>query len=173
MQLSNPIDLSFCKSNGFNKVFYFVFSFLYSLSERPELIIFLLVTCIFLSGTAGISTAIIVKKLDNIVKLYTQALSNMLTSLACAIFFPNKFHISPLFIFCIVLVFVAIFLYEQKTVESPAMNRVLSSMSTSPGRSLIVCVLVVGLLGLIIWELSPEGISIQSNVSSSINASKE
>ena len=74
--------------------------------------------CIILSCTSGISVAFIVKKLDNIVKLYSQALSNMLTSVACTILFPDHFNLNFMFVMCLLLMFAAIFLYENKNWNS-------------------------------------------------------
>jgi len=75
----------------------------------------LITTCILLSALSGFSVAVIIKKLDNIVKLYTQALSNMATSVACAVFFPDHFRINVQFVACFVTVFAAIVLYEGNT----------------------------------------------------------
>ena len=73
----------------------------------------LIAACILLSAISGFSVAVIIKKLDNIVKLYTQALSNMATSIACAVFFPDHFRINVQFVACFATVFAAIVLYER------------------------------------------------------------
>ena len=69
-----------------------------------------------LSVVGGIVVATIVKKLDNIVKLYLQALANMLTSVACWIVFPEHFQLNVQFIGCLVLMFLAIFGYENQNI---------------------------------------------------------
>ena len=77
--------------------------------------------CVVLSCASGVAVAYIVKKLDNIVKLYTQALSNMLTSVACTIFFPDHFHVNLKFLACLLLMFLGISLYESKNLEFKAL----------------------------------------------------
>lgn len=81
---------------------------------------FLLGTCILLTCSSGIVTAIIVKKLDNIVKIYTQGLTNMLTSVACTVFFPSDFHLNTLFTLCLALMVIAIFMYENQNINLKA-----------------------------------------------------
>ncbi|ELT90198.1 hypothetical protein CAPTEDRAFT_205655 [Capitella teleta] len=78
----------------------------------PALIHSMLIGCIILSCLSGVVVALIVKKLDNIVKLYTQSVSNMLTSVACTVFFPDHFHINFTFFACLILIFIGISLYE-------------------------------------------------------------
>jgi hypothetical protein len=87
------------------------------LAGDPTLVHSMLIGGIVLSCLSGVAVAFIVKKLDNIVKLYTQALSNMLTSLACSFFFPDHFHLNLAFFGCLVLMFIAISLYESKNVN--------------------------------------------------------
>lgn len=83
-----------------------------------EALIMLLIAITLLSTSAtGFSTAFIMKKLDNIVKLYAQSITNMIIALICAFFFPEKFHIDAMFVVSIVLIFVAIFLYENDNVS--------------------------------------------------------
>ena len=91
------------------------------------LVTIMVVGCIILSATSGITVAFIVKKLDNIVKLYSQALSNMLTSVACTILFPNHFHLSLPFILCLLVMFAAIFLYENQNLKLEKLGTFISS----------------------------------------------
>ena len=76
-----------------------------------------IVACIVLSSASGIVVALIVKKLDNIVKLYAQAVANTLTSIACALLFPEHFQFSFHFFFCLLLMIVAVFVYESQTIN--------------------------------------------------------
>ena len=69
----------------------------------------------------GCLVAIVVKKFDNIVKLYSQAMSNMFMAIACSLLFPDKFRLNALFLCCLVGVFTAICLYESK--ENLQMDR--------------------------------------------------
>ena len=77
----------------------------------------MVILCIVLSCLSGIAVGFIVKKLDNIVKLYTQALSNMITSVACTLLFPDHFTLNVLFVCCLLLMFSAIFMYENKNLD--------------------------------------------------------
>ena len=94
--------------------FFFIYFFF---SGDPTLIHLMLSGCIILSCLSGVAVAYIVKKLDNIVKLYSQALSNMLTSIACSMFFPDHFQLNLAFFACLLLMFVAISLYESKNLD--------------------------------------------------------
>jgi hypothetical protein len=58
--------------------------------------------------------AVVVKKFDNIVKLYTQALANMFTAVVCWVLFPDFFNLTLLFGLCLLIVFIAIIMYELK-----------------------------------------------------------
>ncbi|KAK2146987.1 hypothetical protein LSH36_575g02051 [Paralvinella palmiformis] len=60
----------------------------------------------------GITTAFIMKKLDNIVKLYTQSMSTIMTTIVCVAVFPRRFHFDVIFVVCLVLNVIAIFMYE-------------------------------------------------------------
>jgi Nucleotide-sugar transporter len=60
--------------------------------------------------------AIVVKKFDNIVKQYTQALANMFTAIACSLLFPEHFSLTYTFGLCTILALIAIFMYESRTV---------------------------------------------------------
>lgn len=75
------------------------------------MVVLMVITLTSLVGT-GISTAHIMKKLDNIVKLYTQSISNMTMTFVCFALFPDKFHLDFVFIMCLLIMFAGIFLYE-------------------------------------------------------------
>jgi Nucleotide-sugar transporter len=62
--------------------------------------------------------ALVVKKFDNIVKLYTQALANMFTAVACWFLFSDYFQLTALFGLCLLLVFCAILMYELKHIDA-------------------------------------------------------
>ncbi|CAH1782777.1 unnamed protein product, partial [Owenia fusiformis] len=61
---------------------------------------------IILGTILGLTVAVIVKKLDNIVKIYSQTLANIFTTMLCASFFPNDVTITPVFIVALGLIFV-------------------------------------------------------------------
>lgn len=108
--------------------------------------------CIALSCTSGISVAFIVKKLDNIVKLYSQALSNMMTSIACSMLFPDHFHLNFMFVMCLLVMFGAICLYENKNWSVEDMKNFLAQhRSKIPG---IVAVVVLGAVALVIINMT-------------------
>ena len=67
-------------------------------------------------GDRLIIVAIIMKKLDNIVKLYTQAVSSGIMCLASIALFPRMFTFDILFIVSLLMTCVAIYLYEVKTI---------------------------------------------------------
>ena len=105
--------------------------------------------CIIFSGGIGLSTAVIMKKLDNIVKLYTQALSNMFTSIACTLLFPKDFSINVAFIICLVMVLFAISMYENKNLDTMKKNAlsVMTKLRQLPKYVLIIlCVICVALV---------------------------
>jgi len=78
-----------------------------------------------LTLASGVAVAVIVKKLDNIVKLYTQAISNILMSFVCAYLFPEFFSLSPSFLLSLLVMMAAVFLYENKGLT-------MTSRSTDP-----------------------------------------
>ena len=80
----------------------------------------MMLVCIGLTALIGISTAYIMKKLDNMVKLYAESLSSMLMTVACVTMFPKRFTIDAVFIISLLLTFVAIFLYEKDNLNIPS-----------------------------------------------------
>jgi hypothetical protein len=84
----------------------------------PSLVYFLICSSLLLGCASGIAVAFIIKKLDNIVKIYTQSLSNIFTSVACAIFFPNHFHLTWMFLVCMLIITAAISIYESHQVAT-------------------------------------------------------
>ena len=75
----------------------------------------LIFAVITLTAACGIVVAVIMKKLDNIVKLYTQAMSSGLTCLACIFLFPRLFQFDILFIASLIMTSFSIYLYERKS----------------------------------------------------------
>merc|ERR1712179_342937 len=61
--------------------------------------------------------ASILKKLDNIVKEYTGATANMVTALLCSFLFPEKFRFTFFIFSAMILLFIGIFLYENKKIN--------------------------------------------------------
>ena len=79
----------------------------------------MMVVCIGLTAVIGISTAYIMKRLDNMVKLYAESLSSMLMTVACVVLFPKRFTIDAVFIASLLLTLFAIFLYEKDNLKMP------------------------------------------------------
>ena len=77
----------------------------------------MMVLCIGLTAVIGISTAYIMKRLDNMVKLYAESLSSMLMTVACVVLFPKRFTIDTVFIVSLLLTLFAIFLYEKDNLK--------------------------------------------------------
>ena len=65
----------------------------------------------------GLVVASILKKLDNIVKEYTGATANMVTALLCSFLFPEKFRFTFFIFSAMILLFIGIFLYENKKIN--------------------------------------------------------
>lgn len=80
----------------------------------------LLVVCVVLGAVSGLITGIVIKRLDNIVKIYSQSLCGVVNAIMCMIIFPSKF--SPDWHYCVslLLVVVSIIVYEQTGVRSMA-----------------------------------------------------
>ena len=114
----------------------------------------LLVLCLAFSVACGVSTAHIIKKLDNIVKLYSQAISNSLTTVASLLFFPKNFKLDGLYVVCLLLTFVAIFLYENDNIDLSGVTERASQLvffvTRSTLRTVILICSVTLLLSLII-----------------------
>lgn len=77
----------------------------------------LLILSILFSAGGGLSVALIMKKMDNIVKAYNQSLSNLFTAVGCSLLFPKQFTLDSSFLFSLALVCVGIFLYEKKVIS--------------------------------------------------------
>ena len=67
----------------------------------------------------GLVVAAILKKLDNVVKDYSYATSNMFTALISALLFPDKFQITVFILLAMGLLFLGIYLYEKKSLKPP------------------------------------------------------
>ncbi|ELU08375.1 hypothetical protein CAPTEDRAFT_227690 [Capitella teleta] len=89
-----------------------------TLKGDPSVVYFLMCCTLVLGCASGIAVASIIKKLDNIVKIYTQSLSNIFTSVACAICFPNHFRLTWMFLVCMLIITVAITIYESHQIVS-------------------------------------------------------
>lgn len=113
------------------------------LDQISHLVGILVVLCVTFSVACGISTAFIMKKLDNIVKLYSQAISNSLTTVACVFFFPKSFQLEGVFMLCLVLTFVAIFLYENENIDLSGVSDKLSDLVQFVTRSTLRTVLLI------------------------------
>ena len=76
-----------------------------------------MVLALVFSSMGGLVVASILKKLDNIVKEYTGATANMVTALLCSFLFPEKFRFTFFIFSAMILLFIGIFLYENKKIN--------------------------------------------------------
>jgi len=74
----------------------------------------LLVAALLFSGVGGLVVAMILKKLDNIVKEYSTAVGNIFIALLSSFLFPEKFQVTPYILISLLLLFIGIYLYEVK-----------------------------------------------------------
>ncbi|XP_013411669.1 probable UDP-sugar transporter protein SLC35A4 [Lingula anatina] len=86
---------------------------LFHASTHGTAVVFLLVLYLLFSVITGCVVAIVIKKLDNIVKLYVGVLSILITTFISSVFFSGVFKISAQFVVGFLLVCEAIFLYEK------------------------------------------------------------
>ena len=85
-----------------------------SLGGVSDGVLVLLVMALVFSSIGGLVVAAILKRLDNIVKEYSGATANMVTALLCSILFPMKFTLTVFILVALVLLFLGIYLYENK-----------------------------------------------------------
>lgn len=73
---------------------------------------------VILMAACGLTVAAVVKKTDNVVKVYTQSIATVSTALFCAVIFPYKCHIHfPIFI-SLFLTLVGISFYEHQALSN-------------------------------------------------------
>ena len=87
-------------------------------------VIVLLVMALVFSSIGGLLVTSILKKLDNIVKEYSGATANMVTALLCGFLFPEKFTFTLFIFFAMVLLFLGIYLYENKKVKTVTIEHI-------------------------------------------------
>ena len=85
-----------------------------SLGDVTDGVLVLLVMALVFSSVGGLVVAAILKRLDNIVKEYTGATANIVTALLCSFLFPEKFTFTVFILVALVLLFLGIYLYENK-----------------------------------------------------------
>jgi len=69
-------------------------------------------SALFFGGIGGLVVAAILKRLDNIVKEYSTATSNVLQAILCSFLFPEKFQLTVYIMLSMCLLFVGIYMYE-------------------------------------------------------------
>lgn len=79
---------------------------------------FLVATVVF-SAAYGLCVAIVVMRLDNVVKYHLSATSSVLNTFASAVLFPDKFRVTPAYVISLAVLLVAIYLYEKKSFVLP------------------------------------------------------
>jgi len=95
-----------------------------SLGDVSREVIVLLVMALVFSSIGGLVVASILKRLDNIVKEYSGATANMVTALLCSFLFPEKFTFTLFIFFAMVLLFLGIYLYENKKVKTVTIEHI-------------------------------------------------
>ncbi|CAM1300402.1 Uncharacterised protein at_DN0492 [Pycnogonum litorale] len=80
---------------------------------KDKLLIFV-VLCLLVNSAAGMAIAAVIKLLDNIVKIYTSAIANIMTAILCTWLFPDTFEFDLLFILSLLTLFIGIYFYEMK-----------------------------------------------------------
>ncbi|XP_037530071.1 uncharacterized protein LOC119407258 isoform X2 [Rhipicephalus sanguineus] len=78
-----------------------------------------LVATIVLSAAYGLCVALVVTRLDNVVKYHMSATSSVLNTFASAALFPDQFRITPAYAISLFVLMVAIYLYEKKSFALP------------------------------------------------------
>ncbi|XP_013773814.1 CMP-sialic acid transporter 1-like [Limulus polyphemus] len=76
-----------------------------------------LVATVVIATLHGITLATIMRQLDNIVKFYISAVGNVMTAIASTLLFPDKFTLDFVFILSLLILIVAIYLYETKNFD--------------------------------------------------------
>ncbi|XP_075525332.1 CMP-sialic acid transporter-like isoform X3 [Dermacentor variabilis] len=79
---------------------------------------FLVATVVF-SAAYGLCVALVVTRLDNVVKYHLSATSSLLNTIASAALFPDQFRVTPAYVVSFVVLMVAIYLYEKKSFALP------------------------------------------------------
>lgn len=83
--------------------------------QLPQLSV---VFAVILTAACGLTVAAVVKKTDNVVKVYTQSIATVSTALLCAVIFPYKCHIHlPIFL-SLLLTLVGISFYEHQALSN-------------------------------------------------------
>ena len=95
-----------------------------SLGDVSYEVIVLLMMALVFSSIGGLVVASILKKLDNIVKEYSGATANMVTALLCSFLFPEKFTFTLFIFVATVLLFLGIYLYENKKVKTVTIEHI-------------------------------------------------
>ncbi|KAG0411553.1 hypothetical protein HPB47_011332 [Ixodes persulcatus] len=81
----------------------------------------LLLATIALATVQGITIAVVVRRLDNIIKYHLSATCSVLNSVLSAFLFPDKFRFTTSYIVSLFFLFTAIYLYEKKSFVLPDM----------------------------------------------------
>ncbi|XP_049513308.1 uncharacterized protein LOC119431448 [Dermacentor silvarum] len=79
---------------------------------------FLVATVVF-SAAYGLCVALVVTRLDNVVKYHLSATSSLLNAIASAALFPDQFRVTPVYLVSFGVLMLAIYLYEKKSFTLP------------------------------------------------------
>jgi len=104
-----------------------------NLPEATDSVKVYLAIGLFFGGIGGLVCAAILKRLDNIVKEYSGAASNIITAFLCSILFPEKFQFTIYIFLAMCLLLTGIILYEvmkAKPKPSPTVDN--SDQSKTP-----------------------------------------
>jgi len=83
-----------------------------NIAEADTRVQMLFGSALFFGGIGGLVVAAILKRLDNIVKEYSTATSNVLQAILCSFLFPEKFQLTVYIMLSMCLLFVGIYMYE-------------------------------------------------------------
>lgn len=98
----------------------------------------LLLATIALATVQGITIAVVVRRLDNIIKYHLSATCGVLNSVLSALLFPDKFRFTASYVVSLAILFTAIYLYEKKSFVLPDFcSRKKHVATTRPGTQLM------------------------------------
>ena len=78
----------------------------------------ILAVALLFGSVGGLAVAAILKMFDNVVKEYTGSFANILTSIICALLFPDKFEFTIYVIISMSSLFTGIYLYEANKIKN-------------------------------------------------------
>lgn len=109
-----------CTAICFINNFYHPFNWTVYETENESLLNLLIFVIVITGVLSGSVIALVMKQLDNVVKIYVQNLGNIANSIVCFIVFPDRFKLSVEFFICLLFILIGIGLYEKKNTNRNA-----------------------------------------------------